>query len=175
MLNERAQLQGKTARVALRINPGVDAQTHHYITTGLEENKFGINPWQLDHLVARMKVLPQLKLIGIHFHIGSQITHPEPFRNLCVRINDINQWFQKHGIFLKHINAGGGLGINYQHPDEEPIPDFEAYFRIFHQFLQLKQGQQLHFELGRALTAQCGTLVSRVLYIKEGLKNVLPY
>lgn len=171
VLNELAENKGKTARIALRINPNVNANTHKYITTGLEENKFGINAWELESVLELLKQLANIELIGIHFHIGSQITDLNVFKNLCTRVNEFQEWFASRNIGLQHINVGGGLGVDYHHPEQQLIPDFAAYFGLFHQFLELKPGQQVHFELGRALVAQCGTLVSRVLYIKKGLST----
>jgi diaminopimelate decarboxylase len=171
VLNELAVLKGKVARIALRINPNVNANTHKYITTGLEENKFGINAWELESVLLLLKKLPNIKLIGIHFHIGSQITDLTVFRNLCTRVNEFQEWFVSHNIILEHLNVGGGLGVDYYNPEENPIPDFAAYFGLFDQFLELRPGQQVHFELGRSLVAQCGTLVSKVLYIKKGIST----
>lgn len=168
VINELALAKGKTASVALRINPNVSANTHHYITTGLNENKFGINLSELDKVTAIVKGLSNIRLIGIHFHIGSQITDLSPFQDLCVKVNEIQDHFEAHGIQLDNVNVGGGLGINYEHPNHFPIPEFEAYFKIFREHLMLRPGQKLHFELGRAVVAQCGSLISRVLYIKEG-------
>lgn len=171
VINELAGQVNKTAAIALRINPNVDAQTHHYITTGLDENKFGIMQYDLPQCLEVLSQCPNLKLIGIHFHVGSQITDLTVFKNLCDKANDINDWFEAEGYLLKVINVGGGLGIDYQNPDATPIPDFQAYFDVFGQNLRLKAGQEVHFELGRALTAQCGTLFSRVLYVKNGRKK----
>jgi diaminopimelate decarboxylase len=168
VINELAQLKGKTARVALRINPNVSANTHHYITTGLNENKFGINLSELDKVTTIVKGLQNIKLIGIHFHIGSQITDLAPFQDLCVKVNEIQDHFEMHGISLDNVNVGGGLGINYEHPNHFPVPEFEAYFKIFREHLTLRPGQKLHFELGRAVVAQCGSIISRVLDVKEG-------
>ncbi|MDX9748908.1 MAG: diaminopimelate decarboxylase [Paludibacter sp.] len=168
VINELALAKGKTASVALRINPNVSANTHHYITTGLNENKFGINLSELDKVTTIVKGLSNIRLIGIHFHIGSQITDLSPFQDLCVKVNEIQDHFEAHGIQLDNVNVGGGLGINYEHPNHFPIPEFEAYFKIFREHLTLRPGQKLHFELGRAVVAQCGSLISRVLYIKEG-------
>lgn len=168
VINELAAAKGKTANVALRINPNVSAQTHHYITTGLSENKFGINMSELDQVIDLFPSLPNVKLVGIHFHIGSQITDMTSFQGLCVRINEIQQHFLSRRVILDHINVGGGLGINYEHPNHFPIPDFEAYFKVFREHLHLQPHQTLHFELGRAVVAQCGSLISRVLYIKQG-------
>jgi len=169
VLNELAGLKGKKARIALRINPNVNANTHKYITTGLEENKFGINAWELEGVLDLLKTLEHLELIGIHFHIGSQITDLTVFKNLCTRVNEFQEWFIARNIILEHINVGGGLGVDYYNPQEQPIPDFASYFGLFNQFLEVRPNQQVHFELGRALVAQCGTLVSKVLYIKKGV------
>lgn len=168
VINELAAAKGKTAQVALRINPNVSANTHHYITTGLNENKFGINLSELDKVTDIVKTLSNIKLIGIHFHIGSQITDLTPFHDLCVKVNELQKHFEDHGIQLENINVGGGLGINYEHPNHFPIPEFEAYFKSFKDHLELRPGQRLHFELGRSVVAQCGSLISKVLYVKEG-------
>ena len=168
VINELAAAKGKIAQVALRINPNVDAHTHHYITTGTNENKFGINMEALDQVVDMFKTLQHVKFIGIHFHIGSQITDMTAFHNLCVRINELQEQFIKKGVEIQNINVGGGLGINYEHPNHFPIPEFEAYFKTFRDHLQLLPNQTLHFELGRAVVAQCGSLISRVLYVKHG-------
>ncbi|WP_256013788.1 diaminopimelate decarboxylase [Desertivirga xinjiangensis] len=171
VINELAAAAGKNAGIALRINPNVDAHTHHNITTGLEENKFGINHWELHDCVEALKELPNITLIGIHFHIGSQITNLSVFKSLCVKVNEIHRWFEERGHSIKILNVGGGLGIDYHQPDEKPVADFEEYFRIFDQFLERKAGQEVHFELGRALVAHSGTLISRVLYVKNGIKK----
>ncbi len=168
VIDELAAAKGKKARVALRINPNVSANTHHYITTGLNENKFGINLSELDKVTDLVKSLANVELVGIHFHIGSQITDMTPFQDLCVKVNEIQEHFESRGVALLHINVGGGLGINYEHPNHFPVPDFAAYFKIFREHLTLRPGQTLHFELGRAVVAQCGSLISKVLYVKEG-------
>ena len=174
VLNELATKKGKTASIALRINPNVDARTHKYITTGLNENKFGINEQDLPETLKTLSKSTNIKLIGIHFHIGSQITDLTSFEDLCVKIKLIRDWFTEQGVSLQVINAGGGLGINYQHPNHFPMADFESYFRLFDKHLKLEDGQSLHFELGRSLVAACGSLISRALYLKEGIqKNFL--
>lgn len=171
VINGLAQAKGKKARVALRINPNVDAKTHRFITTGLDENKFGIAHWQLNDAVAVLQDAEAIELIGIHFHIGSQITDLNVFKSLCVKANELNNWFDERGHRLKVLNVGGGLGVNYHEPDTNNIPDFEAYFDVFNDFLERKPGQEVHFELGRALVSQSGSLVSRVLYVKNGIKK----
>lgn len=174
IINELAAAKNKTANIALRINPNVDANTHHYITTGLNENKFGINMPDIERVINKLPALNNVKLIGIHFHIGSQITDMSPFQDLCIRINDIQKYFTNKSIHLEHINVGGGLGINYEHPNHIPIPDFEAYFKVFRKHLILHPDQKLHFELGRSIVGQCGSLVTKVLYLKKGsTKNFL--
>lgn len=171
VIQELAAAKGKTARVALRINPNVDAYTHKHITTGLEENKFGINVWELEDLLPQLASWPNLDLVGLHFHIGSQITNLTAFENLCERVNELQRWFEEQGYTFPHLNVGGGLGVDYYHPDEHPIADFAAYFAIFDQKLEKREGQQVHFELGRALVAQTGNLITKVLYLKHGQKK----
>jgi diaminopimelate decarboxylase len=168
VINELAAAKSKIANVALRINPNVDAHTHHYITTGTNENKFGINLEIIDSVIDLIKTLNNVNLIGIHFHIGSQITDMTAFHNLCVRVNELQEQFIAKGITLQNINVGGGLGVNYEHPNHFPIPEFEAFFKVYRDHLNLLPGQTLHFELGRAVVAQCGSLISKVLYVKEG-------
>lgn len=170
VINELASAKGKTAQIALRINPNVNANTHKYITTGLSENKFGINMWELDSVLETLNNCPNIELIGLHFHIGSQITDLSSFKNLATKINTIQEWFFSRQIMVKVINAGGGLGVDYHNPDGQ-IPDFSEYFKIFNDFLELRPGQEVHFELGRSLVTQCGSLISRALYIKNGIKK----
>jgi diaminopimelate decarboxylase len=171
IINDLAKAKGKIASVAIRINPNVDAHTHHFITTGLEENKFGINTWELPAVAEALKNCPELKFLGIHFHIGSQITDMEVYKNLCIRVNELQLWFEERGLPITVLNLGGGLGVDYYNPDEKPICDFESYFKVFSDNLNVKAGQEVHFELGRALVAQCASLVSRVLYVKNGIKK----
>ncbi|HLV14365.1 MAG TPA: diaminopimelate decarboxylase [Xanthomarina sp.] len=171
VIDELAQAKNKIADIALRINPNVAASTHHYISTGLEENKFGINRWELENVMQILKTLKNIRLIGLHFHIGSQITELSNFKGLCLRINEIQQWFYQHQIVVDHINVGGGLGINYENPEQELVPNFKSYFKLFHDFLELRPGQELHFELGRSIVGQCGTLISKALYVKEGVNT----
>jgi len=171
IINDLAKAKNKTAKVAIRINPNVDAHTHHFITTGLDENKFGINIWQLPDVAAALRKCSNLQFLGIHFHIGSQITDMEVYKSLCTRINEMQDWFEDHGFPVKVLNTGGGLGVDYYNPDINTISDFESYFKVFKDFLNVKSGQEVHFELGRALVAQSASLISRVLYVKNGLKK----
>jgi diaminopimelate decarboxylase len=171
IINDLAKAKNKKANVAIRINPNVDAHTHHFITTGLDENKFGINSWQLNDVAETLRKCANLQFVGIHFHIGSQITDLEVYKSLCIRINEMQDWFEDHGFQVKVLNTGGGLGVDYHHPDTNNIPNFEGYFKVFKDFLNVKPGQEVHFELGRALVAQSAALISRVLYVKMGQKK----
>ena len=168
VINELAKAKNKIASVALRINPEVDAHTHAKITTGMKENKFGINLSLLGGVIDELQKMSNVKLIGIHSHIGSQITDMSAFRNLAIRINEIQEELEQKGIFVENLNFGGGLGIDYYHPNHLSIPAFDNYFAVFNKLLKLRPGQQVHFEPGRSIVAQCGTLISRVLYVKEG-------
>ncbi len=171
VINVLAKGLSKIARIAIRINPNIDAHTHHHITTGLEENKFGINQWELPECIRVISKSENIWLDGVHVHVGSQITDMNVFKSLCVKINEIKTWLEERGFNLKILNVGGGFGIDYYNPDMHSIPDFEKYFEIFDQYLERKPGQDVHFELGRALVAQCGSLISRVLYVKKGIKK----
>ena len=168
IINELAAAKGRVARVCLRINPNVGAHTHANITTGLAENKFGIAMNDMEAVITAARSMKNVRFLGLHFHIGSQILDMGDFEALCNRINDLQNNLEKRQIRLEHINVGGGLGISYDHPNHLPIPNFKAYFDTFARKLRLREGQQLHFELGRAIVAQCGSLITRVLYVKQG-------
>lgn len=167
VIDEIAGKKGKKANVSIRINPAIEAGTHHYITTGAKGNKFGISGEQLLESLDLLKSLSNVHFIGLHYHIGSQITDLNRFKNLCERVNHLQKELRNAGFSLPHLNVGGGLGIDYENPQEHPIPDFESYFRVFHEHLKLLPGQEVHFELGRSIVGQCGTLVTRALYLKE--------
>ena len=173
IINQLATLKGKKARIALRINPNVGAHTHANITTGLAENKFGIDMQEMEHVISVANGMEAIEFIGLHFHIGSQILEMEDFTALSRRVNEIQDRLEAAGIStVSDINVGGGLGIDYQHPDHNLIPDFTSYFNTYRKNLRLRPGQKLHFELGRAIVGQCGTLLARVLYIKSNpIKN----
>ena len=168
IINELAMAKKKIANVAFRINPDIEAHTHANITTGLAENKFGIAIESMDHIIKEAYKLKNINFIGLHFHIGSQILIMDDFINLCSCINRLQDQLEKQHIVVKHINVGGGLGINYDCPDQNLIPDFKTYFNTYAHHLNLREGQQLHFELGRSIVAQCGSLITRTLYIKQG-------
>lgn len=168
VIEERAAKKGVIAPIALRVNPDIGAHTHANITTGLAENKFGINLEQLFDVIDHAQSLPHITFQGLHFHIGSQITDVGDFVALCNRINTLTEACNRRGITIHTINVGGGLGVDYQHPDQRPLADFDAYFNVFDQHLDLLPTQEVHFELGRAIVAPCGSLICRVLYVKEG-------
>ena len=168
VLNELAGKNNTSARIALRLNPNVQANTHKYITTGLHENKFGIPADDIPVLFEMLPSLSNITVTGLHFHIGSQILDLDTFRNLSERVNELQKDFERNGIKPGHINVGGGLGIDYGSPDKNPVPDFETYFSLFQKHLQLGKSQELHFELGRSLVGQSGTLISKVLFTKTG-------
>jgi diaminopimelate decarboxylase len=156
----------KTATIALRINPYIEAHTHKYITTGIEESKFGINTWELDEVLRKLTSMKNINLKGLHFHIGSQISRMQVFKSLCARINELQDWFATRNIDLEVINVGGGLGIDYENPEKRPR--FEEYFSMINEFLDLRPGQTIHIEPGRSIVGQCGSLISRVLFLKNG-------
>ncbi|MDR1356148.1 MAG: diaminopimelate decarboxylase [Tannerellaceae bacterium] len=170
VINEIASRKGKTAPVALRINPDIDAHTHAKITTGRKENKFGINLEQLDSALDSIARLHSARLTGIHYHLGSQITDLTAFQSLVIRSNEIQDELEARlGLSLENVNFGGGLGIDYYHPNHLPVAAFESYFAVVHKLLKRREGQQIHFEPGRSIVGQCGTLISKVLYVKEGV------
>ena len=168
VINELAAAKGKVACIAFRLNPNVGAHTHANITTGLAENKFGIDMNDMLTVIAEAEKMTNVKFVGLHFHIGSQILDMGDFEALCNRVNDLQDLLEKHRIRVEHINVGGGLGVDYAHPNRVPIPDFKDYFDTYAKKLKLRNGQTLHFELGRAVVAQCGSLITRTLYVKKG-------
>lgn len=167
VIAEIAERMGKVADVSFRINPNVGAHTHAHITTGLAENKFGIAMEDMIHVIQTARQLSSVRFVGLHFHIGSQILQMDDFEALCRRINELQEKLEAEGIEVKNINVGGGLGIDYENPDAHPVPDFKAYFETYAKYLKLRPGQHLHFELGRAVVGQCGSLVTRCLYVKQ--------
>jgi len=169
VLNALALKSFSIADIALRINPNVEAHTHKYITTGIEESKFGINIQDLEDVVSLISKLKNVKLKGMHFHVGSQIERMSVFTELCKKINELQKWFSSQNINLQIINAGGGLGIDYDDP--EKMPEFQEYFLLLNKLTGINPGQELHVEPGRSVVAQCGSLISKVLYIKKGVNT----
>jgi len=170
IINMATEMNRK-APVALRINPDINSQTHSYITTGKSENKFGMPLQVINEILPMLRSYSGFDLLGLHFHIGSQITKMDVFRKLCIRVNEIEKLFYEQGFGLPVINLGGGLGIDYDDPVAHPIPRFAEFFRTIHKNLSPRPGQEVHFELGRSVTGQMGSLISRVLYIKKGINK----
>ena len=167
VINHLAGEKGKKANIAFRVNPDIDAHTHKYITTGTADNKFGICIEALDQTIKHALALPHVHLRGLHFHIGSQITTMQPYSMLCDIINGLLDKYEQQGINFEMINVGGGLGIDYSDPDGHAIPDFEHYFSTFKEGLHYKSNQMIHFELGRSIVGECGSLIARTTYVKE--------
>jgi diaminopimelate decarboxylase len=175
VINEMAHVYGLKANVSVRINPDIDAHTHKYVTTGLYENKFGISQHEFDKLIDIIKKSEHINFYGLHFHIGSQITRvSEVFALECQRVNEIVAYFERNGLRVDNINLGGGLGVDYDDPDENAIADFKTWFETISANICRRKDQTVHVEPGRSLVAQCATLISRVLFVKSGeTKNFL--
>ena len=168
VIDSLARAKGVQAPVCIRVNPDIDAHTHRYITTGLEENKFGISAWAFDELVEALRAAKNIAFKGLHLHIGSQITIMEPFKLECKRALQIVARFREAGFEVTDLNLGGGLGVDYGAPALNPVPPFEAWFGTVAENLPVGPGQTVHFEPGRALVAQCGYLISRAVFVKKG-------
>lgn len=171
VINELAEKKNTVANIAFRINPNVDAKTFKQVTTGTAENKFGISAFDFEILIEKLKVLKHVRFVGLHFHIGSQITDLSVYKELCVKVEEFQQWFEEKGYPVNHINVGGGLGVDYTTPKENPVPDFATYFKIFNDHLNLRPNQSLHFELGRSVVGHVGDLITKVLYVKKGMEK----
>ena len=167
VINEIAQRKGKVVNICLRINPNVGAHTHANITTGLSENKFGIDMAHMFDVIKMANEMSNVSFQGLHFHIGSQILEMDDFIALCHRVNELQDKLDAQGIKVKIINVGGGLGVDYDDPIGNPLPPLKEYFDVYNTHLKLRAGQELHFELGRAIVAQCGSLITKVLYMKD--------
>lgn len=168
IIQQLAAERQKVARVCFRINPNVGAHTHANITTGLAENKFGIPMEDMEKVILMAKDMSNIEWIGLHFHIGSQILEMDDFVALSARVNELQDRLEAQGIKVQNINVGGGLGIDYINPDENPIPNYAALFDTYAKNLNLREGQKLHFEPGRSVVAQMGSLIARTIYIKKG-------
>lgn len=168
VIDQVAKNNNAVAKIAFRLNPNIDAKTHRHITTGLSENKFGIPASDLGLALDELSKFKNIKLTGVHFHIGSQILSLNPYAKLCYAVNDVNTFLDDQRVEIEHLNLGGGLGIDYHNPQENTIPNFEEYFKVFDKFLKPKSHQSVHFELGRSIVGQMGSLISKVLYVKAG-------
>lgn len=170
VLAEIAGSYSRQVRVCLRVAPGVNAETHAYISTGENIHKFGIREDQLEKALDSISKAEYLDFYGLHVHIGSQIRNMKVFARLSQRVNQLQNHIEAVGFKAKHINLGGGLGVDYS-SSVEILPDFEAYFSTLNTHLQRRKNQQVHVELGRSLTAGCGTLLTRVLYVKPSTER----
>lgn len=165
-LSEVASGLGKTAKVALRVNPDVDAKTHAKISTGKAENKFGVPYRDARALYAEAAKLPGIKATGIHMHIGSQITDLQPFRDAFRLLRELALDLKKDGIALEHLDIGGGLGVPYRGTSEVP-PHPDDYAAVVREHLG-DLGLKLALEPGRMIVGNAGILVTEVIYVKEG-------
>jgi len=166
LLSGVADSLGKEARVALRVNPDVDPKTHHKISTGKAEDKFGVAWNEARGLYRLAAQLPGIRPCGIHMHIGSQITDLEPFADAFALLDAMAGWLREDGLEVEFVNFGGGLGVPYRGDDDVP-PDPKAYAATV-----LKAVQDLNcrliFEPGRMIAGNAGVMVTRVLYVKQG-------
>jgi diaminopimelate decarboxylase len=165
LLSSVAAQAGRTARISLRVNPDVDAKTHPYISTGLKGNKFGIAHERAVAVYAHASTLPGIDVVGIDCHIGSQITEISPYLDAVDRVLDLVEAIEATGIYLHHLDLGGGLGITYT--DEKPPSAAELIGALIQRIDARGHGhRKLMFEPGRSLVGNAGVLVSEVLYLK---------
>ena len=165
LVNELAAEAGKVVSIALRVNPDIDPKTNHCIDTGQADSKFGISYEEILSSVDDIRSLKNIVVIGMHIHIGSQIRELHVFENMCNKVNAIVEYLTKLGFEIEFVDVGGGLGINYDMPENEPIPNFASVFAIIKQHLKVGN-REVHFEFGRSIIAQCGELITKVLYNK---------
>ena len=163
-INEVARRLGKTAPISLRVNPDVDAHTHPYISTGLKENKFGVSVEQAREVYKLAATLPNIKIVGMDCHIGSQLTELQPFLDAVDRLIVLMEQLKQDGIALKHLDLGGGLGVTYT--DETP-PHPTEYAKALWEKLNAFSELEIIVEPGRAITANAGILVTKVEYLKS--------
>ena len=163
-INEVAGRLGKTAPISLRVNPDVDAHTHPYISTGLKENKFGVSVEQAREVYKLAATLPNIKIVGMDCHIGSQLTELQPFLDAVDRLIVLMEQLKQDGIHLKHLDLGGGLGVTYT--DETP-PHPTEYAKALWEKLSAFSELEIIVEPGRAITANAGILVTKVEYLKS--------
>ena len=165
LVNELAAEAGKVVNIALRVNPDIDPKTNHCIDTGQADSKFGISYEEILSSVEHIRSLKNVLVIGMHIHIGSQIRELHVFENMCNKVNVIVENLTSLGFELEFVDVGGGLGVNYDMPENEPIPNFASVFAIIKQHLKVGN-REVHFEFGRSIVAQCGELITKVLYNK---------
>ena len=163
-INQIAGDMGKIAPISLRVNPDVDAHTHPYISTGLKENKFGVSVEQAREVYKLAVTLPNIKIVGMDCHIGSQLTELQPFLDAVDRLIVLMEQLKQDGILLKHLDLGGGLGVTYT--DETP-PHPTEYAKALWEKLSAFSELEIIVEPGRAITANAGILVTKVEYLKS--------
>ena len=163
-INQIAGEMGKIAPISLRVNPDVDAHTHPYISTGLKENKFGVSVEQAREVYKLAATLPNIKIVGMDCHIGSQLTELQPFLDAVDRLIVLMEQLKQDGIHLKHLDLGGGLGVTYT--DETP-PHPTEYAKALWEKLSAFSELEIIVEPGRAITANAGILVTKVEYLKS--------
>ncbi|WP_109128917.1 diaminopimelate decarboxylase [Aggregatibacter segnis] len=163
-INQIAGEMGKIAPISLRVNPDVDAHTHPYISTGLKENKFGVSVEQAREVYKLAATLPNIKIVGMDCHIGSQLTELQPFLDAVDRLIVLMEQLKQDGIRLKHLDLGGGLGVTYT--DEAP-PHPTEYAKALWEKLSAFSELEIIVEPGRAITANAGILVTKVEYLKS--------
>ena len=163
-INQIAGEMGKIAPISLRVNPDVDAHTHPYISTGLKENKFGVSVEQAREVYKLAATLPNIKIVGMDCHIGSQLTELQPFLDAVDRLIVLMEQLNQDGIHLKHLDLGGGLGVTYT--DEAP-PHPTEYAKALWEKLSAFSELEIIVEPGRAITANAGILVTKVEYLKS--------
>ncbi len=167
VINDLACQSNKNAKIMLRVNPDIDAKTHKYISTGTYDNKFGIAFDDLLEFLPSLDTLNNIELIGLHYHIGSQVMDMSVYAKLANVASSHYEILYKMGLKFSDIDLGGGLGVDYENPMTKPIANFRDYFSIIKQNLSIPYQVKIHFELGRSLVAQCGIMLSKVLYIKN--------
>ena len=165
LVNAFSAEMGKVTDIALRINPDIDPKTNHCIDTGQADSKFGISYEEVLEHAKEIRSLKNINIIGLHLHIGSQIRELHVFENMCNKVNVIVENFEKLGCKFRFVDVGGGLGVNYDVPENEPIPNFASLFSIVHNHLRIGD-REVHFEFGRSIVAECGELITTVLFNK---------
>jgi diaminopimelate decarboxylase len=163
-LSEIARARGRVAPVAIRVNPDVDARTHAKISTGMKENKFGIDLGEAIAAYSLAGALPSIEPVGLAVHIGSQLVHLEPFRRAFMRVAGLVRELRAQGLAVTRIDLGGGLGIRYR---AEHVPEPNSYARLVREIFG-SAGLAMTFEPGRVLAGPAGLLVARVIYVKQG-------
>ncbi len=165
LINDLSQQKGVVTDIAIRINPDIDPKTNACIDTGQADSKFGISYEEVMENAERLQSLKGLNIMGVHLHIGSQIRELHVFENMCHKVNSIVENLTRLGFSFDFIDVGGGLGVNYDVPENEPIPNFASLFAIVKTHLAVGD-KPVHFEFGRSIVAQCGELITKVLFNK---------